>query len=87
MASYEINWNHSAEKELKSIGRQYISRILEAVEALAENPFPPQHRKLHGVESSYRIRVGDYRVIYQVEMENKRIVIYHVRHRKEAYRK
>jgi len=41
----------------------------------------------HGVESSYRIRVGDYRVIYQVEMENKRIVIYHVRHRKEAYQK
>lgn len=87
MASYEIEWKHSAEKELRSIDRQYIPRILETVESLADNPFPLQHRKLHGVESSYRIRVGDYRVIYQVNLEEKLVVIYHVRHRKEAYRK
>lgn len=90
MASYEIEWKHSAEKELKGIDRQYIPhipRVLEVVESLADNPFPAQHRKLYGVESSYRIRVGDYRVIYQVDVENTRVVIYHVRHRREAYRK
>jgi len=69
MASYEIQWKHSAEKDLRGIDRQYIARILEAIESLSENPFPPQHRKLHGSESSYRIRRGDYRVIYQVNLK------------------
>jgi mRNA interferase RelE/StbE len=87
MASYEIAWKHSAEKDINGIDRQYIPRILEAVESLSNNPFPSQHRKLHGVESSYRIRIGDYRVIYQVDLEKKLVIIYHVRHRKEAYRK
>jgi mRNA interferase RelE/StbE len=87
MASYEIQWKHSAEKDLRGIDRQYIPHILKAIELLSENPFPSQHRKLQGSESSYRIRIGDYRVIYQVDLENKVIVIYHVRHRKDIYRK
>lgn len=87
MASYKIEWKHSAEKELKIIDRQYIPRIIKAVEALSDNPFPLQHRKLEGGEASYRIRAGDYRVIYQVDTESKHVVIYHVRHRKDAYRK
>ena len=86
MASYEIEWKGSAERELRGIDRQYIPRILEAVETLAENPFPLQSNKLRGGELSYRLRVGDYRVIYQVDLEKRRIDIYHVRHRKEAYR-
>jgi len=48
MASYEIAWKRSAEQELRNIDRQFIPRILEAIEALADNPFPSQHRKLHG---------------------------------------
>ncbi len=87
MASYEIQWKHSAEKELRGIDRQFISRILKAVNSLSEDPFPSQHRKLQGSESSYRIRIGDYCVIYQTDIENKIIVIYHVRHRKDIYRK
>ena len=87
MASYEIQWKHSAEKELRGIDKQFISRILEAVNSLSDDPFPSQHRKLQGSESSYRIRIGDYRVIYQTDIENKIIVIYHVRHRKDIYRK
>lgn len=86
MASYEISWKHSAEQELRNIDRQFTPRILEAIEALANNPFPSHGRKLHGVESSYRIRIGDYRVVYQTDTEKKLIVIYHVRHRKDAYR-
>jgi hypothetical protein len=60
MASYKIDWKLSAEKELRSIDSPYIHRILEAVESLAENPFPTQQRKLYGMESSHRIRIGDY---------------------------
>ena len=87
MASYNIVWKGSVEHELRAIDRRYISHIVEAAESLAANPFPPQCRKLQGVESSYRIRVGDYRVIYEVDTNDNTIVICHVRHRKEAYRK
>jgi mRNA interferase RelE/StbE len=87
MASYEIQWKRSAEKDLKGINKQYIPRILKAIETLSDNPFPSHHRKLHGAESSYRMRIGDYRVIYQVDLKNKLIIIYHLRHRKEVYRK
>jgi mRNA interferase RelE/StbE len=66
MASYEVEWKTSAVRELRGIDKQYIPRIIETVESLSNNPFPSQHRNLHGVEASYRIRVGDYRVIYQV---------------------
>ncbi len=87
MASYEIQWKHTAEKDLRGIDRQFISRILDVINSLSDDPFPSQHRKLQGSESSYRIRIGDYRVIYQTDIENKIIVIYHVRHRKDIYRK
>ena len=87
MASYEIQWKHSAEKDLRGIDKQFISRIIEAINSLSDDPFPSKHRKLQGTESSYRIRIGDYRVIYQVDIEKKIIVIYHVRHRKDIYRK
>ena len=49
--------------------------------------FPQQHRKLRGSERVYRIRVGDYRVIYQVDTKTKNVIIYHVRHRREVHRK
>lgn len=86
MASYKVEWKSSAERDLRGIDRQYISKIIEDVDALADNPFPPQSRKLQGVESSYRLRIGDYRVIYQVDTVRKFIIIFHVRHRKDAYR-
>jgi len=86
MAFYKVEWKSSAERELKGIDRPVIPKIIEAVDLLTQNPFPPQSRKLLGVESSYRLRVGDYRVIYQVDASEKTVVIYHIRHRKEAYR-
>jgi mRNA interferase RelE/StbE len=87
MGSYEINWKHSAEKDLRGIDKQYIPRIIVAIESLSEDPFPYQHRKLKGTEASYRIRVGDYRIIYQIDIEKRVITIFHVRHRKDIYRK
>ena len=86
MASYKVEWKRSAEKDLRKIDRLWIRPIIEAVEALPENPFPKGCRKLYGTEHHYRIRVGDYRVIYQVEDTAGVVIVYHVRHRKEAYR-
>lgn len=87
MALYKIDPKGSLGHDLRKIDRQYIARILEAIESLAEDPFPVQTRKMKGSESSYRLRVGDYRVIYQVDTENKVVIIYHVRHRKDAYKR
>jgi mRNA interferase RelE/StbE len=66
MASYRIEWKQSAQKELKTLGKEVIPRILEAVEKLAENPYPRGGRKLMGTEYTYRIRVGDYRALCTV---------------------
>ncbi|MEW6456443.1 MAG: type II toxin-antitoxin system RelE/ParE family toxin [Acidobacteriota bacterium] len=87
MAFYKVQWKHSAEKDLSKIDLKDIPRIIEAVDSLANNPFPPQNRKLQAVERFYRIRVGDYRVIYQVDTKSKTVTIYYVRHRRDAYRK
>ena len=87
MGSYEIRWKGLAERDLRNIDPQQISRIVQAIESLIANPFPSQYRKLRGSERDYRIRVGDYRVVYQVDVEARVVTIYHVRHRREAYRK
>jgi mRNA interferase RelE/StbE len=86
MASYKIGWKHSAEKDLRKIDKQHLLRILNAVALLANDPFPANHRKLAGSDSSYRLRVGDYRVIYQVDHGDRTVTIFYVRHRRDAYR-
>ena len=87
MDSYEIRWKKSAHRDLQNIDLQQVPRIIKAIESLADNPFPSQKRKLRGSERNYRIRVGDYRIIYQVDTKTQLMIIYHVRHRKEAYHK
>jgi len=87
MASFKIEWKGSSERDIRNIDRQYVHRIINAIESLSENPFPIQFKKLRDSESSYRIRVGDYRIIYQVDSQKKVVTIYHIRHRKDAYRR
>ena len=87
MDSFEIDWKGSSCHDLKKIDRQYLPRIVNAIESLADDPFPAQSKKLVDSESSYRLRVGDYRVIYQVDSEKKVVTIYHVRHRKDVYKR
>ncbi|MDJ0647191.1 MAG: type II toxin-antitoxin system RelE/ParE family toxin [Xenococcaceae cyanobacterium MO_188.B19] len=87
MASYKIEWKNSAKKELKKLDKQIIIRILQAVEKLANNPHPSGSKKLMGSESIYRIRVGDYRIIYNLQSSVLTIEIIKVGHRREVYRK
>ena len=86
MATYRIEWKASALRELKRIDRQAVPRIIAAVESLADNPFPTGVRKLQGTEHTYRMRVADYRVLYEVYRSSIRIQIIRVRHRKDVYR-
>lgn len=86
MDSYQIEFTRSAAKDLRAIDRQWIPKIMIAVENLASEPMPVGCKKLVGSEHTYRIRVGDYRVIY--EMQNAKLVVcvIRIRHRRDVYR-
>jgi mRNA interferase RelE/StbE len=87
MASYSLRIVASLEKDLKRIDKKWIPRLYEAINSLAENPFPTgQCRKIQGSEHSYRIRVGEYRILYEVNREVRIVSVYRVRHRRDAYR-
>ena len=86
MGSYKIEFKRSADRDIRRIQADLIPRILEKVEALRDDPSPRQSLKLSGTEATYRLRVGDYRVIYSVDTETETIVVYYIRHRREAYR-
>ncbi len=87
MASYRVEWKLSAKKELRKLNKAAIPRILEVVAALAEDPHPAGSKKLRGSEHTYRIRVGEYRVVYTVAANTLVIEIIKVGHRKGVYRK
>ena len=85
MASFSIQWKRSAEKELRRLPKEAIARIVHAVEDLSRNPYPPGVRKLVGSEHTYRLREGDYRIVYDVREAVLTIEIIRVRHRKAVY--
>ncbi|MBI2303258.1 MAG: type II toxin-antitoxin system RelE/ParE family toxin [Chloroflexi bacterium] len=87
MGSYRVEFKGSTERDLRRISPALIDNILKRIEALSDDPTPRQSVKLSGSERTCRLRVGDYRVIYEIDSEAKAVVIYHIRHRREAYRR
>ncbi|MEM8718766.1 MAG: type II toxin-antitoxin system RelE/ParE family toxin [Cyanobacteria bacterium P01_G01_bin.39] len=63
MTSYKIKWKKSAKKDLKKLDKQTITRILQAIENLAIDPYSSDSKKLVGSDSIYRIRVGKYIIL------------------------
>jgi mRNA interferase RelE/StbE len=86
MDTYKIEWKRSAIKELEKLPRPMISKVVSAVNNLASNPYPEGVRKLVGSENSYRIRIGDYRVLYNIIKNMLIVEIIRVGHRKNIYR-
>lgn len=86
MVSFRIKYRKSFEKEIRRIPQEYADRIALLIDSLAQNPFTVGSKKLKGGDL-YRIRVGDYRIVYTVDEKNQMVVIERVRHRKEVYRK
>lgn len=84
--SYTVLITRKAQKEFKKLDPDAQARIKPAFGELAENPRPPGCKKLAGEESLYRIRKGNYRVIYQVNDDEVTVLVVRVRHRREAYR-
>ena len=85
MDSYKVDFSKSAERELRRIDTRYIPRIIQAVESLISNPRPHNCKKLSGSDITYRIRVGNYRVIYEIEEDRLVILVLRIRHRQSAY--
>ena len=86
MASYQIKIKSSASRELERLPRTTIPKIVAAIKELAENPFPQGVKKLTGFDRTYRIRVGEYRILYNMYDDILVIEIIRIRHRKDAYR-
>ena len=86
MASYNVCFDRDVEKDLSKIPRPDVRRIMQRILKLSENPHPSQSLKLHHSDLTYRLRVGDYRVLCQIDDRSKIITIYHVRHRKDVYK-
>jgi mRNA interferase RelE/StbE len=88
MAVYRVTTaSRRVEKEIADLPRETRERIVKAVRRLAENPRMAGSRKLSGeMQGAWRIRVGDYRVIYDVDDERQQVTVLGVFHRREAYR-
>ena len=86
MAEYRINFARSARKQLQGLNRALALRIIARIENLAEMPRPPGCVKLEGATGLWRVRVGDYRVIYEIDDRRQFVDVNAVRHRRDAYR-
>ena len=86
MGSYSIVWRDRARKELKRLPKPEIARIITAINSLSDNPHPQGGKKLAGADSIYRIRQGNYRIIYSIENQQLIIDVIRIGHRKEVYR-
>ncbi len=83
---YRVLLERAAEKDLSRLSSQMHDRVIRAIQALASNPRPPGCRKLVGSNNDWRIRVGNYRVVYEIADEIRVVRVNRVRHRREVYR-
>ena len=83
---YRVLIERSAEKDLAKLPPDVHCRVIDALKALAANPRPPGCRKLTGSRNDWRIRVGDYRVIYEIAGAIRVVLVHRIRHRREVYR-
>ena len=86
MSRYEITFARSARREVEALETQLVGRVWARIQALGGQPRPPGCRKVQGEEDVWRIRVGDYRVLYEIKDAARIIDIVAVRHRRDAYR-
>ncbi|MCT7978149.1 type II toxin-antitoxin system RelE family toxin [Laspinema olomoucense] len=82
---YAIRFKKSAAKELRSLDINLQLRIGEAIDTLSFDPRPPGVVKLKGDDNLYRIRIGDYRVVYVIDDQENVVRIVRVKHRRDAY--
>ena len=85
MPSYSVQFVRSARKELERLPDAILPRVFARIEALAAEPRPPGCKKLRGARDLWRVRIGDYRVVYQVDDRQRLVEIRAVGDRKDVY--
>ena len=85
MASYKVEFSKRVRKDFREIPEHDANRILSKIKALAEEPLPADSKKLKG-EELFRIRLGNYRVIYSIEDEKMLVFVVKLGHRKDIYK-
>ena len=83
---FSVLLERAAEKDLARLPARNHDRVIAAIMGLGKNPRPPGCRKLSASKNDWRIRVGDYRVVYEIAEAVRIVRINRVRHRKEVYR-
>ena len=86
MSVFSVRYTRSAEKDLERLPARVVERIQTAIGELADHPRPRGVKKLQGYENTYRIRVGEYRVLYEIHESVVTVLIIQISHRKDAYR-
>jgi mRNA interferase RelE/StbE len=83
---YAVLLEAAAERSLRRLDAVVFRRVVAELRVLADNPRPAGCRKLSGSERDWRVRVGDYRVIYEIDDRSREVRVMRIRHRREAYR-
>jgi mRNA interferase RelE/StbE len=83
---YQVLLERSAERDLRRLSADVHDRVIEAIRALADDPRPPGCRKLAGTKNDWRIRTGDYRILYDIADTVRIVRVNRVRHRRDVYR-
>lgn len=86
MPEYAITFARSARKELQALDRTIATRVIRRIEALAATPRPAGCKKLEGAQNLWRIRIGDWRLIYSIDDSKLLVDVSAVRHRRDVYR-
>lgn len=87
MPKYTLEIAKSVEKDLRKIPFNMHDAFFNEIEKLTINPFPEsRYKKLQGTSNSYRLRVGNYRILYEVDTRIWLLTIYRIRHRKDSYK-
>ena len=85
MAEYKIYFKRSAVKDLDTISKKDLQRIINRIDLLKEDPQPPGCEKLSGQER-YRVRQGNYRIVYSIQDDELTIWVVKIGHRRDVYR-
>lgn len=85
MTRYTVEFSSAAAKQVRKLDRGARTRVLRALSALAEEPRPAGVKKLVGADNAWRIRIGEYRAIYEIDDGVLTVVVFRVGHRREVY--
>lgn len=83
---YRVELTKAAVRDLTAVPKATLKRLDACILRLADDPLPPGVKKLKSSSGLYRVRVGDYRIIYTIEQGIVTVIVVRVAHRREAYR-